>query len=542
MIYTGSRVPRQLIGWVVAAMFLQLTIGWIACAQVESPESSGAHKIDRQFGKLPMHFEVNRGQTDNQVEFLARGSGYTIFLTPTEAVLSLRKFDVKPDRARLKRRAQQVKSKYEHLTTSVLRMRLVGANPQARITGVNELSGRVNYFIGSDPNKWLSNVPIFARVRYEDVYHGVDLVYYGDQGQVEYDFLVEPGANPDIIALEFEGANQIELDANGELIAQLNGGPVRWRKPIVYQDIDGQRRKIEATYRLKNGHTFGFQVGDYDSSKPLIIDPALSYSTYLGGTSDDAAHAIAVDSNGYAYIAGDTSSSDFPKKNPINSNSNLGGFTDAFVTKLGPTGTNLIFSTYLGGNGFDSAHAIAVDKATNVYVVGYTDSSTTFPTKNPYQNSRPGDDGVFLSKLDPSGSSLLYSTYFGGSVDQAAYSVTADTNGNAFVTGDTMSSDFPVRNAFQSKYGGTFTNLFVPLDAFVAKFDTKVTTGNGDASLVYSTYLGGNDDDSGQAITVDTSGNAYITGYSYSTNYPLTASTVQTDLTYFVDEIGRAHV
>src|ERR1041384_6212225 len=390
---------------------------------------------------------------------------------------------------------------------------------------MNELSGKVNYFIGSDPAKWLSDVPIFARVRYEDVYRGVDLVYYGDQGQVEYDFLVEPGANPAIITLEFEGANRVELDAKGELIVQLNGGAVRWRKPIVYQDIDGQRRKIEATYRLKNGHAFGFQVGDYDSSKPLIIDPALSYSTYLGGTSDDSAQGIAVDANGYAYIAGDTSSSDFPKKNPINSNSNLGGFTDAFVTKLGPTGTNLIFSSYLGGSGFETALGIAVDKATNVYVVGYTDSSTTFPTKNPYQNSRNGDDDVFLSKLDPSGSSLQYSTYFGGTSDQVGYSVAADTNGNAFITGDTLSANFPVKNAFQSQYGGTITNLFVPLDAFVAKFDTKAS---GSASLVYSTYLGGTDDDSGHAIAVDTVGNAYITGYSYSTNYPLTPSAVHT--------------
>src|SRR5438552_7392021 len=211
MIFTGLRVPRQRVGWVLAATVLQLTIGCISRAQVFPPEDPTSDPVDHQFGKLPMHFEANRGQTDGQVEFIARGSGYTLFLTPTEAVLSLRKFEVKPDRAHPKRRAQRVKGKYEHLTSSVLRMNLVGADPQARITGVNEMSGKVNYFIGNNPANWLSGVPLFARVKYTAVYRGVDLVYYGDQGQLEYDFLVAPGANPNTITLEFEGVHQLEL-------------------------------------------------------------------------------------------------------------------------------------------------------------------------------------------------------------------------------------------------------------------------------------------------------------------------------------------
>src|ERR1043166_2125643 len=219
MIFTGLRVPRQRIGWVLAATVLQLTIGCIARAQIPSPpEDPTSHQVDSRFGKLPMHFEANRGQTDSQGGFLARGSGYTLFLTPTEAVLSLRKSDLSPDRTRAKRRAQHVKRKDEHRTSSVLRMRLVGANPQARITGADELTGKVNYIIGSNPANWLSAVPLFSRVKYEAVYPGVDLVYYGDQGQLEYDFLVAPGADPNTITLEFEGSHQLELDAEGNLI------------------------------------------------------------------------------------------------------------------------------------------------------------------------------------------------------------------------------------------------------------------------------------------------------------------------------------
>jgi hypothetical protein len=486
------------------------------------------------YGKLPIAFEANRGQTDPRVKFLARGHGYSLFLTPTAAVLSLR---TPPDSTPPSVSGPQgqgttpvvlAKAPFMHSPTLVrsqpqaasapLRMELVGANPAARVTGIGELPGKSNYFIGNDPARWHTNVPTYAKVRYEDVYPGVDLVYYGNQRQLEYDFVVAPGADPKAIRMSFGGlararhssrvesrdAAPLQVDADGNLVLRTSGGEVQFHKPIVYQQVGDARQEIAGCYVLRGKHQIGFEVAAYDAGKPLIIDPVLSYSTYLGGNGGDSGNAIAVDSGGNAYITGSTASPNFPTKNALQPA--LGGGNNAFIAKLDPTGSALVYSTYLGGNSGDFGNAIAVDASGNAYVTGET-ASTNFPTKNALQSASGGSLDAFVAKLDPTGSTLIYSTYLGGSGGDLGNGIAVDGAGNAYITGSTASPNFPTKNALQPALGGGS-------DAFIAKLDP---TGS---SLVYSTYLGGSSSDSGGGIAVDASGNAYVTGETFSTNFP----------------------
>ena len=302
------------------------------------------------YGKLPLSFEANQGQTDNRVDFLTRGSGYSLFLTPTEAVLALRK-PAASSRARTTHappgntEAEQA----DAVPPAIVHMKLVGANPSPDVSGLEELPGKSNYFLGNDPDKWSTNVPHYAKVQYKDVYPGVDLVYYGNQRQLEYDLVVEPGADPDAITLSFEGVERLHIDAQGDLLLDTPGGEVRQHKPFVYQETDGIRREIAGSYALREGDRVGFQVAAYDASKPLVIDPVLSYSTYLGGSGEDYffGGGIAVDASGNAYVTGTTSSTDFPTANPIQPTFG-GGNDDAFVTKLNAAGNALVYSTYPG--------------------------------------------------------------------------------------------------------------------------------------------------------------------------------------------------
>jgi uncharacterized repeat protein (TIGR01451 family) len=488
---------------------------------------SEAARIVEGYGKLPLGFEANRGQTDSEVQFLTRGSSYTLFLTPTEAVLALRKPDGRAGPRQVKNRTLKRPSAIKKREISVLRMRLTGANPQPQVTGLEELPGKVHYLMGNDPQKWHADVPTYRKVRYTRVYDGIDLVYYGHQGRLEYDFVVEAGADPGQIALRCDGADRIEIDGDGHLVLSVAGRVVTWLKPVVYQETDGVHEEIESRYVLKaNGH-IGFELGPYDPNKVLTIDPAIAYSTFLGGASDELFAAVTVDTAGNAYITGDTSSSDFPKRNPLSGNSNLSGVTDAFITKLGPAGTNILFSTYLGGGGFDTGAGIAIDPSTNIYVTGTTDSGNFTTTASGFQRAPRGANDLFFTKINAAGSSILYSSYLGGTNDQFATGIAVDTNGNAYVTGETISDNFPTKNAFRATLQGES-------DGFVAKFNP---TASGNASLVYSTYLGGEDDDTARAITVDLGGSAYITGSTYSTNFPVTTSAVQTNNPGFLEAV-----
>jgi beta-propeller repeat-containing protein/centrosomal CEP192-like protein len=482
-------------------------VGQSAYPQADSRPPSLDHsvaspaKMVQPYGKLPLRFDANQGQTDPQVKFLSRGSGYTLFLTSTEAVLALREPPRTPPFVQ-----KHVENVAGNRVTSaaVLRMKIDGASPAARAQGLELLPGRNNYFIGNDPAKWRTNVPTYAKVRYEAIYPGVDLVYYGNQGQLEYDFVVAPGTNPRSIRLVIVGTERLETNARGDLVMDTGGGEVRLQKPLVYQESGNVRKEIVGRYVLRGKHQISFDVATFDASKPLIIDPVLSYSTYLGGRAGDAGNAIALDFSGNAYVTGFTNSADFPSKSPLQAT--LGGSSDVFVTKLDASGSTLIYSTFLGGNTDDAGNAIAVDSSGNAYVTGST-SSANFPAKNPVQVTLGGSSDAFVAKLDSTGSTLMYSTFLGGGGSDSGNAIAVDSSDNAYVTGLTNSVTFPTKNPLQATLGGSS-------DAFVTKLDASGST------LIYSTFLGGNTDDAGNAIAVDSSNNAYVTGATSSANFP----------------------
>ena len=342
----------------------------------KTPDAVTKTTIQATYGKLPLSFEANQGQADEQVNFLSRGSGYTLFLTSTEAVLALQQKAVGSRQTAVSLSSDPRPWTLDPRLTSsdseprtpnsevILRMQLVGTNPNPQVAGLEELPGKVNYFRGSDPQKWRTDIPTYAKVKYQDVYPGVDLVYYGNQRQLEYDFVVAPGADPKTIRLAFDGLVgaihelPLRIADNGDLVLLTDSGEVRFLKPQIYQEIDGVKRPIEGRYVFLPPKTpnseltdselkeVGFEVAAYDNGKPLIIDPVLSYSTYLGGSSRDNGFGIAVDPSGNVYVTGETLSTNFPTASPLQAA--FGGFRDAFVAKVNATGSTLLYSTYLG--------------------------------------------------------------------------------------------------------------------------------------------------------------------------------------------------
>jgi hypothetical protein len=468
--------------------------------------------------KHSLAFEVNTGQTDRRVQFLSRGEGYTLFLTPTEAVLSLQPSAKQP---LVTSRADA--SQFARTPRSIVRMQILGGNQSADAAPESELPAKTNYFIGNKPDQWRTNVSTYAKVRYRAVYPGIDLVYYGNDRQLEHDFVIHPGADPSVIRLAFEGSDRVEVDQHGDLVLHVDGDILRQRRPIIYQDLDGKRRQIHGAYVLKGENQVVFRLGDYDTTRTLIIDPVLVYSTYLGGTSagvagnGERATDIDVDAAGNAYVLGITDSVDFPV---VIGDFTLGGTRDAFVTKLDSSGA-VIYSTFLGGSGAETAQRMAIDAAGNVYLTGST-TSADFPTTLNAYNTTP-QSASFVTKLDPTGQSLVYSTYLPES--NGAMAIAVDGDGGAYITGSTFSADFPTTpGAFDQSFGGGgFT------DGFVTKLNTTGT------DLVFSTYLGGPSHDQGRGISVDGTGHVYVTGFTTTSafagpNFPTTPGAFDTSL------------
>jgi hypothetical protein len=551
----------------------------------------------RAYARLPLMFEPNQGQTDPQVRFIARGGGYGLFLTDQEAVLAL----------------ENAKAGKSDRKSSVVRMRLAGSNQNPRLEGTEPLPGKSNYFIGNDPAKWRRNIPQYARVRYSQIYPGVDLVYYGNQGRLEYDFQVAPGATPENIQIDFEGARKLKLEA-GDLVLSTANGDVRLAAPVIYQGHNTTRRAIDGSFVLLSENRVGFKIRDYDRSQTLIIDPVLSYSTYLGGTGTEMLPSIAVDSAGSIYATGATNSTNFP----VTDGSTPHGDFDVFIAKFQPGGATLAFATYLGAAGADTSVGIAADAATNVYVAGTTNSTnfpttaaTAFqatplapgnahafvtqlgsdgtlkystylsgtgtdtakgmtldnkgfvyvigitdshdfplaPTAGTFQSSLQGPNAFFISKVAPTSSganSLVFSTYFGGGFPNTAGvtggAIAVDNNANGsniyftggttyLFTGQNSTTDFPIKNAFQSCLGNPTVSANCPTtgstvanpDAFVAKLNPGTNTG---ALLLYCTYIGGANSDVGLGIGVDASGNAYVTGSTNSSDHPAESGSI----------------
>ena len=409
-------------------------------AATKPPASTIARAVD-DYGKLPIAFEANEGQVAVDTRFVARGRGYALYLTTTGSVLTL----TTPVRADVPTENDQ--QSFKQTTVS---MRLKDSQ-SARVSGVDELPGKVNYFIGADPKQWRTNISTFRQVKYESVYPGIDLVYYGNQQQLEYDFTVAPGANPNTIRLQLEGARRARINARGDLVLSTEGGEVTWQKPISYQYINGRKRLIASEYVVHRRNEVGFRLGRYDKRVPLVIDPVLLYSTYFGGTLDDQGNGIAVDASGNAYVVGTTSSVAIPLVAPFQATK--GAVQDVFVTKINPTGSAIVYSTFLGGNGSDLGTAIAVDNAGNAYITGQTGSGG-FPRVNPLQQNSAGSFDAFVTKLDSTGSALVYSTFLGGQASDIGNGIAVDSSGNAVVTGSTQSRNFPTANPIQTNRAG----------------------------------------------------------------------------------------
>lgn len=461
-----------------------------------------------RYGRLPLRFEANRGQADRRARFVSRGPGYSLFLTRREAVLRL---------ARAEARA-----KHGTARGAVVRMRLVGARCSGP-AGVQRLPGVSHYLLGSDRARWRTHVPGYARVRYEAVYPGVNLVYYGNQQELEYDFEVAPRRNPEKIVLEFKGAGRVAVAPDGDLLLRTSAGTLRQRKPVVYQERGGNRQLVDGSYEMRGPGRVGFRVGEYDADRPLVIDPVLSYATYLGGVFADRGFGIAVDDAGSAYVTGFTQSLDFPAGTGA-----YHGGSDVFVTKLNAGGSAAVYSTYLGGGFNDSGAAIAVDGVGQVTVAGKT-SSLDFPVSAGAAQSAKGEsDDAFVARLDASGASLLYATFLGGAGIDQANGVAIDGAGNAYVAGTTNSAALPGAAPFPGAVSGAG-------DAFVAKL---APAGN---AFLYTRLLSGSSSDQGNGIAVDSEGRATVCGATRSANF-VTVNPLMTDPGDFIFDAFVARV
>lgn len=501
----------------------------------QSPSKHGPQQVLATYSHLPLMFEPNRGQTDARVKFLARGNGYALYLTAREAVLSLQE--------------SAVNAQHPAPRISVVSMNLPGASSTTEPVGDVELPGKSNYLIGNDPAQWHRDIPLYARVRYRNAYPGIDLVYYGNQGRLEYDFEVAPGADPNLIALKFQGSRNPQIDSAGDLVLAAGGSDVRLQAPRVYQKFGAEERSVAGHFVLRGPekNEAGFELGAYDRSRTLTIDPVLTYSTYLGGSGNEACSiiapitivgiaappagcpAIAVDPVGNAYVAGSTTSTNFPgtvgEYQPALA---PGATANVFIAKIGPSGSlpdSLLFATYLGGNGTDYTAGIGVDSGFDLIVAGTT-SSANFPTTSGSSNAafqtKPVSSGkhVFVSKLDPTGKTLLYSTYLSGSGVDIASGLAIDSGGNANVTGTTTSTE--VETGFPSTLGAYQTAPKAANQFFYTKVDPSAS---GSSSVPYSTYFGGSNPSDGVTvgggIAVDTNSNAYITGGTNFIDMPL---------------------
>jgi hypothetical protein len=582
----------------------------------EGIDQAAKTRMVESYGPLPLHFIENRGQVDKQVKYYTRGPGHTLFFTKEGLVMTLahpakvgrdevargREPEAgewtppNPEKAiqgfshrlqslltpllplspvrtlseKLAKREQREpfpgrgsrlarlrgQEKPTPLTASVVRMQPVGMRKQMKIKALEPQECKFNYFMGNDPKKWLTDIPTYAAVLYEEAYQGIDLKFYGNQRQMEYDVVVKPGADPGQVRFAYQGVEHLEVTFGGDLALHLPGGGVLLhKKPLVYQEIAGTRVSREGRFRVQGNGAFltcGFEVADYDRTHPLVIDPVLVYSTYLGGSGFDVGNAIAVDSGGCAYVTGYTYSGDFPQRTSGTATA------DVFVAKLNAPGNGLVYVTFLASSaGDEEGNGIAVDFEGNALVTGFTNSKT-FPVTNAFQATMKGASDAFVAKINTAGNALVYSSFLGGDYEDAGHAIAVDQagnacvagetadqlgyrnvlaakidaaggltyavslagsddeigrgiavdrDGNAYLTGGTNSGDFPATpGVFQTEWGGGW-------DAFVAKLNPAGET-------VYATYLGGSGDEQGRGIALDPEGDVCVTGFTESANFP----------------------
>ena len=441
-------------------------------------------EISKTFGNIPLYFEENRGQAEIRARFITRAPHYSAIITDQGAELSF-----------------GAGRSFAKITMSV-----AGAQHTAQLKAEAPLPGYSNYYFGNDRTQWTAGIRHYQQVRAGGVRPGIDLVYHGDQKQLEFDFEVAPGADVRDLRLQLKGAKSLSIDADGNLLIHTVAGDLTQHKPVAWQLSETTKRPVEATYAIQSNGEVAIRLGAYDPHVPLIVDPVLSYSTYLSGSQNDVVTSIAVDASGYAYIAGYTTSPDFPA-----TTGQFKGYTDAFVTKLNPAGTAIVYSTIFGGSADDQAFAIALDGAGNAYVTGITLSSD-FPVAGTGLPAAVAGDAM-LTKIGPTGA-LIYSRTFGGGAPTTGKGIAVDNSGQAYIAGSTHSPNLPVTaGAFQNRNSS----------GFVAKFSPN-------AAISYATYLGGTRSDTPEAIALDASGNAYIAGSTLSSDFPVTAFALQTTL------------
>jgi len=477
------------------------------------------------YGNLPLRFEPNNGQSPRSVMFLCRGATSSLFFTKTEAILMMPVLD--RHKEELKQppafpfRSRAAFSRPERV--AVLRLSFLDTSPKAEVSGIGKLRSVSNYFIGNDPTGWRAGIQNFARVHYAGLYKGVDVTFYGQHRSLEFDMVVAPRASANVIQMRLEVAEHLAIATNGDLLIGTAAGEIRLERPIVFQRADGSRKPVRGEYCLRGPNEIGVRLGPYDHSRPVVIDPVLSYSTFLGGVGGSTAFAVFADAQGNAYVAG-SAQDGFPTTSGV-IQPNFGGNgsqfnVNAFVSKLNADGTGLIYSTYLGGTipsgaafAGDTAFGVTADTDGNAYLTGTT-SSPNFPVVNAFQSTLKGSNNAFVAKVNPTGTGIVYSTFLGGSGTDIAEGIGLDSSGNAYITGDTSSTDFPTLNAFQSvmhSQGTTFVTKIAPSGS----------------SLVYSTYLGGSSGETAAALAIGSLGNAYVTGTTTSVDFPTTNGAFQ---------------
>ncbi len=467
-----------------------------------------------EYGKLPLRFEANRGQAEPSIDFLTHGRGYGLSLTADAAVLSLQRADSDGRAGR----------------ADVVRIEVAGST-MSRPVGEELLPGIVNYIESSDRASWKTNIPTYAHVRYRGVYRGIDLVYYGKEQQLEYDFIVAPGAQASEIRLHFDGARRIALDDKGSLLIEANHGSVGFHKPVIYQTIGGRRHEVDGAFTLLANNTAGFRVGRYDHAEPLVIDPTLLYSTYVGGTFEDSVTAMAVDGSGNAYLTGTTltgnqTAGDFPTTAGAYDTTGGSGYyaAEAFVSKLNASGSALLYSTYLGPNA--TTAGIAIDASGDAYVTGITTSATFPTTTGVYQPASkvPANYSTgFVTKLNPTGTALVFSTYLGGSSGDTPTAIQLSTAGNIYVAGYAFSADYPTTSGVYqpTNHGAAYGGW----NNFVTELNPAAT------ALVFSTFLGGGDEYStpeAVQLALDSAGNTYVASLAIAADFPTTAGAYET--------------
>ncbi len=570
----SATTPNRLLFLSLSLLLIIFSVGE-ATANVKSGEEDAAKaQIQETYGKLPLYFIRNDGQVDEKVKFYEKGSGHATYFTKEGVYITLGRGEKLDDRSKkLEDKSKKSDDRSEKLedtfpvimkdeapkqslpkipsplagegegggdkgdmTSQLIKLTFLNANPNPEIIAADQQEGKVNYFIGKDPEKWRTNIPTYRAVVYKEVYPGIDIKFYGNNRQMEYDIIVKPGADPSKVQLAYDGIEGLSVAENGDLEIILNSfTPVHFpplvkggqggfegegdrnmiiqKKPIIYQEIDGKRIVVEGRFKILENH-YTFELASYDKAHPLVIDPVLVYSTYLGGSSWDGGYGIAVDVSGNAYVMGRTYSTDFPVTPGAYDITPNGGW-DVFVAKLDGGGSSIVYATYLGGSTHDGGNSIAVDGSGNAYVTGETQSMDFPATPGTHDTTLNGLDDVFVAKLDGSGSSLLYSTYLGGGSDDDGQGIAVDVSGNAYVTGYTNSSNFPTTpEAYDTTQNGA--------DMFVVKLDSS------GASLFYSTYVGGSGADISHGIAVDGLGNAYVTGLTLSTDFPSTPGAYDT--------------